>query len=142
MRAMLVVVMACCLSLSALAAEEEAKPVKDVDVKGLALAPSRGRPTPTEIADEEALKKMFDDERVQAAILKQVDFKTQTLVYFAWSGSGQDQVISTIVKNDDKAEVRFVYRPGRTRDLRPHHRMFAVNKGVKWEMEKGGVKGR
>ncbi|MEX2213899.1 MAG: hypothetical protein WD768_07215 [Phycisphaeraceae bacterium] len=117
-------------------AAEDAKPVVDVDVKGLSLTPSRAKLEPIAIPDAEALEKVFDDERVRAAILKQVDLKTHTIVYFAWSGSGQDQVLSTMVKGEEKVEVRFVYRPGRTRDLRAHHRMFAVVKGVKWEMEK------
>lgn len=81
------------------------------------------------IRSEKDLKKL-KNEAVAAQIAKQVNFDKQYAVYFAWSGSGQDR-LKAVVDNKKENLVRLVYKPGRTRDLRPHVYCFAIRAGVK-----------
>jgi hypothetical protein len=36
----------------------------------------------------------------------------------------------------DEVEVVFKFKPGRTRDLRPHTHLFAIRKDVAWSVAK------
>jgi hypothetical protein len=70
-----------------------------------------------DLAKSPALKDSAD------AIKKEVDFDTQKLVFFAWSGSGGDKIAP-----DAKTAGTFTYTAGLTRDLRPHVHLFVVPK--------------
>jgi len=124
------------LSFVAIAAADEKK--DGPAVKEIALPAMKGFPTtkfdqPAEIATTEALAKAFPDADVRTAIEKEVDFAKQKLLYFAWSGSGQDKLTPGA---GDKGAITFTYKRGLTRDLRGHRRLFAIAKGATWSVER------
>lgn len=109
--------------------------IKEIELKGLKPAdrPMTKAAMPTEIKTAEELSKTIPQEDVVAAIKKEVDFGKQKLVFFAWAGSGQDKVTGEIAKE----EAVFTYKPGLTRDLRSHYRLFAVSKDAKVKVVMG-----
>ena len=68
------------------------------------------------------------------SLLKSVDFRHQHVLVFAWRGSGKDR-ISYAVAESFPEQVHFKYQRGRTRDLRPHLRIFVVRSNVKWSFK-------
>ena len=65
------------------------------------------------------------------AVLKdKADFSKQKVLVFAWRGSGQDRIEYEVLESFPE-QIRFSYQPGRTRDLRPHVKVFAVRSDVK-----------
>ena len=93
------------------------------------------RTKPTVIENRPSLVKIFTAEALPR-IDKQVDIGKQVLVFFRWSGSGQDRLTYTIQKQAAKTKVVFSHRRGRTRDLRRHARLFAIGRHVTWEVSK------
>lgn len=77
--------------------------------------------------------KYFDEEEL-AAISKTVDFEKQIVLLFAWKGSGQDR-LQYVLKESLPEQVMFSYKPGRTRDLRPHVKVYILRSNVKWAVE-------
>ena len=67
-------------------------------------------------------------------IAKHVAFAKQQLLLFRWRGSGRDRLAPQVREAEEGAAVTFQYTPGMTRDLRPHCRLFALRKGVPWEL--------
>jgi hypothetical protein len=67
------------------------------------------------------------------ALNKQVDFQKQVVLLFAWRGSGQDR-LGYVVMESYPEQIGFTYKPGRTRDLRPHVHIFALRSNVKWSV--------
>lgn len=126
------------MPLAALADEPKKETiVKEIDLKDAKL----GRPMgavdkPTVITSEDELKKAFSEEALQARLKKEVDFKTQKLVFFAWAGSGQDKLDFKVEKGEKAPEVVFQYKAGLTRDLRPHHHLYVIPKDVTWKVAK------
>lgn len=113
--------------------------VKEIDLKGAKLKPVRGGlKDPTVITSAEELAKQFEDNALQGQILKQVDLAKQKLLYFAWSGSGGDKITFEVGKGDKAPEVIFRYKPGLTRDLRPHFHLFAVPKDATSRIDRKG----
>jgi hypothetical protein len=128
---LLAAVLSLALPVSAIAADE----IKEIKLEG--FKPS-GRPMtratmPSEIKTAEELAKTFPQEEVVTAIKKEVDFGKQKLVFFAWSGSGQDKVSGQMAKD----EAVFIYITGLTRDLRSHYHLFVVPKDAKVKVEMG-----
>jgi hypothetical protein len=113
------------LWLGAVMAEEkkdERPAVRALDMK--VQQPANGKATaPTVLATAAELNKALGDDA--AAVQKLVNFETEKVVYFAWSGSGQDRVTPAAPTGKGR-EVTFNYTQGRTRDFRPHHWLFAV----------------
>lgn len=132
-----VLCLSCCLRVLAEDKTKEKTPVvKKIEVKGR-LPFQRGRfGKPKEIKSAKELTSALP-EAVAKEVAKEVDFDKQLVLVFAWSGSGQDKVTA---KEDaeNKGNVIFQYRPGRTRDLRPHVHVFAVRKDSKWKIQRGG----
>jgi len=83
---------------------------------------------------EEAAKHLSKE--ATAALVKAVDFKKQVVLVFAWRGSGGDQLNYTVAESFPE-QITFSRQFGRTRDLRPHAKVFALRSNVKWS-----VKGR
>ena len=112
-------------------------------VKGVRPNPSvfkaAGRSTPLVIRSETEAAKHFADAAV-AALKKQVDFKQQIVLVFAWRGSGQDRLAYTIAESYPE-QVFFTFKPGRTRDLRSHVHVYALRSNVSWSGPKGGGRG-
>jgi hypothetical protein len=126
--------MVCVLTMLALAvpvlAADEKDPVKLLDLKDLKREPSRGDvKKPTEITSNDDLKKAFPESELAARLMKENDFAKSKLLFFAWSGSGQDKLSYTV----EKDEVVFKYQPGLTRDLRGHFQLFAIPKDMKYK---------
>ncbi len=71
-------------------------------------------------------------------LVKQVDFKNQLVLVFAWRGSGQDRQ-EYVVMESYPEQIRFSIKPGRTRDLRPHTYVYALRKNVSWNGEPANV---
>ena len=97
--------------------------------------PGFRRTKPTVIANRETLTKVFGDAEAEK-INKQVDLDEHVLVFFQWAGSGQDKLAFAVQKQGDNTKVVFTFRPGRTRDLRPHAHLFSIRKGIAWEIAK------
>ena len=78
-------------------------------------------------------EKYFGKEAL-AAISKAVDFEKQIVLLFAWKGSGQDR-LQYMVQESFPEQIKFSYVPGRTKDLRPHVKVFVLRSNVKWTVE-------
>ncbi|MFN3165665.1 MAG: hypothetical protein ACE37H_01230 [Phycisphaeraceae bacterium] len=90
------------------------------------------RVKPLELGSAEAAQAYFTGDALKA-LNKAVDWERQTVLVFAWRGSGQDKLSTQVKEQGDGIAVHFVYSPGRTRDLRPHTYVYAVRNGVSWE---------
>ena len=116
------------------ALEMQIKELKKIKPKEIVFRDAT-RVKPLLIANKKAVSKYFEKEDV-AKRLKSIDFKKQVLFVFAWRGSGQDEMSYTLKKDtsdeSNAGEVEFTYRPGRTRDLRPHTKVYAIEDGVLW----------
>lgn len=66
-----------------------------------------------------------------ATIGKEVDFKKQIVLVFAWRGSGGDKLEYKILESFPE-QIPFTLKPGLTDDLRSHTRVFALRSNVKW----------
>jgi hypothetical protein len=73
-------------------------------------------------------------EEAAKKIVAAVDFEEQFLVFFQWSGSGRDKLSFRIAQTEEGTRVVFKYTPGRTKDLRPHARLYVIRRGVAWEV--------
>jgi hypothetical protein len=91
-----------------------------------------GRKKPLVITSLDAAAAHFA--KAELAKLKAtVDFAQQTLLVFAWRGSGQDRLTHSVAESYPE-QVLFRYRPGRTRDLRPHVHLYALRSNVRWSV--------
>ena len=99
----------------------------DVEVTG----PANGKATaPVVIASADELAKALGDDKAADAVRKLVNFETEKVLYFAWSGSGKDQITYQVDDGKPGPEVTFVYTRGLTRDFRPHRKLFAIPKAA------------
>jgi hypothetical protein len=119
--------------LGAIAVAAEPKPVQEIDARKFAVKRSALRKInePIVVNDERAVADLFEGDHPLKADPKAVDFKTQQVLFFAWQGSGGDQLKAV---PGDK-EITFEYRLGRTRDLRAHFHFFVIPKGMKYEIK-------
>ncbi len=102
--------------------------VKDAAPKAEALTFGK---EPTVFKTEAEAAKAFGDDAL-ASLKKQVDFKNQIVLVFAWKGSGQDKLDYTVAESFPE-QITFKLTPGRTRDLRSHVLVFALRSNVKWK---------
>jgi len=143
MKTRLLALALCGLTLSAGAfAEDEAKEgkedavVKELKATGVPRVLDRGDVSkPTLITNTEELAKAIPVEAVQERLKKEVDFTTQQVLFFAWSGSGGDKLTYTVEKGKKGPEVIFQYRSGLTKDLRSHVRLFVLPKDATWKVQ-------
>jgi hypothetical protein len=115
--------------------------VRSLELQGLKRPfPKGAADKPLVIATAADLMKAFPEEAIRTGVAKQVDFDKEKLLFFAWSGSGQDKLTPTVVKDkdNDKKTVAFTYQRGLTRDLRAHFRLFALPKDIAWRVERAG----
>jgi len=125
------------------AAEEAApgvEPVKEVQVDPTDAAFDDSSATqPIEITSLEDAEPYFEKAAL-ATLEAGVDFEKQTVLLFAWRGSGQDKLAVMAGEAEDGVEqVVFTYTAGMTRDLRPHTAVYAVRSGVAWRVERGAA---
>lgn len=82
----------------------------------------------------QAAGKLYFTAKNLKRLTRSVDFKQQVVLVFAWRGSGKDK-ISYDVAESFPEQVQFTYTRGRTRDLRPHLRIFVLRSNVKWKVK-------
>jgi hypothetical protein len=103
--------------------------ITKVDIRPSKIEFSRWN-TPVELTSLEDAKKHFEGDPLDQLKAK-VDFGNQIVLVFAWRGSGQDKLDYVVMKSFPE-QIAFSYRPGRTKDLRPHVQVFALRSNVKW----------
>ena len=130
-----VAIVALVVSFTFAAAAAEEPKVLELKIDAGTLGFSQGKvDAPVVIGSIEDLEEVIGDKDLRRAILKQVDLKTRTLVYFAWSGSGKDSLKPRVEDRQGGVVCSFTYKRGLTEDLRPHHRIFALPRDLKWEV--------
>ena len=87
---------------------------------------------PILIESQEEAAKHFGKDALDV-IAKKVDFKKQVVLVFAWQGSGGDQLGYEILESLPE-HIPFSLRPGLTKDLRTHSRVFALRSNVQWSV--------
>jgi hypothetical protein len=121
------------LGFTLLADDKKEATVKEIELKGLKRDnPNTKYDNPTVIKTEDDLKKAFPEEETQTAVKKEIDFGKNQILFFAWSGSGQD-ALSYEVNKDNPNEVIFKFTPGRTKDFRSHFHAYMLPKVAKWK---------
>jgi hypothetical protein len=143
MRTRLIALLICGLTISAgVFADEKATDekkedvVKVLDAKGVPRVLERGDVNkPVAITNAEELTKAIAGEEVQVRLKKEVDFTKQQVLFFAWSGSGGDELTYTVEKGAKGAEVVFQYQRGLLKNLAPHVRLFAIPKDATWKVQ-------
>ena len=126
------------LTAPALVFEDETEPASDTKARELKVEKGKlptakgGLGDPKKITSKEELAKAVSDADAVAAIAKEVDFKKEVVLLFAWSGSGGDKLTMT----DKKGAAVFTLKRGLTRDLRMHTKVFALPKKIKYSMGK------
>ena len=88
-----------------------------------------GASKPVVIYSVDEITKYFDAKN-SANLKSKVDFSQQEVLVFAWRGSGQDRIEYEVLESFPE-QIRFIYRRGRTRDLRQHFKIFVVRSDVK-----------
>jgi len=89
------------------------------------------RGVPITLRNKSEAAKYFAEPQLKL-LLKKVDFREQILLVFAWRGSGQDKMTYTVAESFPE-QITFKILPGRTRDLRPHLKIYALRKNVKFK---------
>lgn len=142
-RSLLIVAAALVIApLVTFAAEKEDAPahidpivqVKDVRPNGDAFKP-HGWKTPHVVTSHDEAVKLFGEDGAKK-LAASVDLAKQTVLVFAWRGSGQDK-LTYGVQESYPEQVAFGYTPGRTRDLRPHVYVYALRNNVRWSVNAG-----
>ena len=111
-------------------------PIVTVDAEANAdVFAESGRSKPLVLRSKEDAAKYFEEKQL-GKLTEQVDFSRQIVLVFAWRGSGQDKLEYAVMESYPE-QIAFSYSPGRTRDLRPHVKIFALRANVKWSV-KGG----
>lgn len=126
------VVPAVLLASAALADDAKLPPIKRIKgvqpKRSIFKAAKRNKPLVIKTAEEAG--KHFGKDAVEK-LKKQVQFGKQIVLVFAWRGSGRDKLTYQVLESFPE-QVVFNYKPGRTRDLRPHVYVFALRANVKW----------
>jgi len=108
------------------------------EITGLRMMATRRqgfrRTKPQTFESAEELTSAIGEEAAEK-IIEQVGFEEQFLVLFQWAGSGRDKLSFRIEETEEGVKVVFKYRPGVTRDLRPHTHLYAIRKRVGWEID-------
>jgi hypothetical protein len=111
--------------------DDAAPKAREVDVKGLKLDVKLDtKYKPTKITSDTELAELVKDKDAREKITKQVDFGNEYLVLFRWSGSGGDKMSFEVKKGEAGEDVVFLLKPGLTRDLRAHAKLFAIPKNM------------
>ena len=112
-------------------AEEILPPILDIiDIKAneqIWKVAKRG--VPLTLRSKSEANRYFTEPQLKR-LLEKIDFQKQTLLVFAWRGSGQDKMTYTIAESFPE-QITFKILPGRTRDLRSHLKIYAIRKNVK-----------
>lgn len=88
---------------------------------------------PIVIKSQDEAAKHFGKDALEV-LAKQVDFKKQIVLVFAWQGSGGDKLEYSILESFPE-QIPFSLKPGATDDIRAHSRVFALRSNVKWSVK-------
>ena len=75
----------------------------------------------------------YFDKAGLAKLKKQVDFKQQIVLVFAWQGSGGDQLRYAVAESFPE-QIHYSYKRGLTDDLKTHVHVYALRSNVKWRV--------
>ncbi len=114
------------------APDEPIKEITKVEAQAIVFKDAN-RKKPLELKTEEAAAKYFKAEELKK-LKTQIDFEKQVLLVFAWRGSGQDKMTYDVAESFPE-QIQFNYKPGRTRDLRPHVKLYVLRNNVKWSVK-------
>lgn len=120
---------------SALVAEEPKMPPPIQELGQLPVLPKafEGGGKPAEIKSaEDALAVLSKEDAEKLA--KQVDFKQQVVLLFAWRGSGRDKLNYAVLESFPE-QIVFSRERGLTKDLRQHVKIFALRSNVRWSVK-------
>jgi hypothetical protein len=116
--------------------EKKTAVIKELDAAGVPRVLERGDVNkPAAITTAQELARAIPVEEVQARLKKAVDFRKQQVLFFAWSGSGGDQLACSVEMRKNGPEVIFEYRRGLQKNLVPHVRLFAIPKDATWKVQ-------
>lgn len=131
---MLISLMTASMCLAVPAATDPPPPIveiKDITPNEMLFGGQYNKPTVVRSLDE---AERYLNKQSLADLNKQVDFKSQIVLIFAWRGSGQDKLSFDIAESFPE-QILFTRTPGLTRDLRPHSRVYALRSNVKWSVK-------
>jgi hypothetical protein len=97
--------------------EPKAKAVKPREIVAGLPGGQGSVESPTSIPSEKHLAELIADKDVQAAILKQVDFKKERLLLFSWAGG--DDRLTPVEGRRGEAAFEFVAGPSEESRCRP-----------------------
>ena len=111
--------------------------VRKIDTSAFDLGPvaEERLENPMVITSADELYDALANEEAFALISQQIDFNTETLLYFTWTGSGEDTLTTRLGRTTPSGELTFVFEAGMTLELAPHHVMFAIPKETSWKVE-------
>lgn len=123
------------------AEESDLPPIRRIEgVEPLAkVFEDSGRAKPLVLRSAKEAVEYFGEKALEK-LTGAVDFDKQVVLVFAWRGSGQDRLEYDVAESFPE-QVMFSFTPGRTKDLRPHVRIYALRANVKWRF-KGDGKGK
>ena len=129
------ILLSLCLATTATAAQADLIPAKELEgiraKESVFAVASRNKPIVLKSTRDG--EKYFGKEAL-VKLSKAVDFQEEKVLVFAWRGSGGDRL--TLAKpGGNPGQVQFIYRPGRTRDLRPHVKVFVIGAGAQWTVK-------
>lgn len=107
------------------------RPIKDTQPTPAAFR-SAPPTKPVVLKSVKDAAKYFDKANL-ARLQKQVDFKQQTVLVFAWRGSSRDQFGYHVAESYPE-QIHFDYKRGLTDDLKHHVHVFALRANVKWRV--------
>jgi RNA polymerase sigma factor (sigma-70 family) len=108
--------------------------VRKIDLSGYrGDRPNKRFGDPLQIGNPEELAKALADKQIAEAdkqlverIAKEVDFKRERLLFFAWAGAGADSLTFTVRGDKAQSLVVFNYLPSPNLDLAYHFELYAV----------------
>lgn len=86
---------------------------------------------PIEIKSAQEITKYFSEQ--QRSGLGPIDFDQEYLLVFSWGGSGGDR-LEYLGSGLEDRKVTFLKRPGVTKDLRSHTKVYRIDADVEWEL--------
>jgi hypothetical protein len=116
-----------CLMAASAPAQEAIVAVKVTPEKSVFKDAAWNKPIVIKSAEEAA--KHFGKDALET-LGKEVDFKKQIVLVFAWQGSGGDKLSYTVAESLPE-QIAFSLKRGLTRDLRSHSHVYALRSNVR-----------
>lgn len=120
-----------CMLAGVASAQEPIVPIKVVPEGSVFKSSAWDKPIVIE-SNTDAVKHFSKD--ALKTLETAVDFKKQFVLVFAWRGSGGDELSYNVAESSPE-QISFSLKRGRTRDLRPHTKVYALRSNVRWHVE-------